>query len=269
MKDDSVDKRTRVLVVEDVDTMRKMLVRSFLLRGNYRVDEAANLDEAMVALNTCTYQVALVDIMLAGAMDTANRDGAKVLERIRDLDEGTRAIVLSGQDEPQLARDFLKEFGAADYVAKSTLGKSGVGKLVEMVAAEAEASPVGEKPSWDAVIAALAGDRDEPMFVSEAMKLNFKGGFENLRNNLGTAIRHLMPLLPERAGNGLVANGNGFSGRFWSKGQACAVELSLLDSESDNSADADRMIFEREKGGLRVVVSRLPDIERDAFAAGS
>jgi len=127
MGNDSLDKRTRVLVVEDVDTMRKMLVRSFLLRGHYRVDEAADLDEAMHALETCTYQVALVDIMLAGAMDTANRDGSKVLEKIRDLEEGTRAIVLSGQDQPQLARDFLKEFGAADYIAKSEPGRSGSG----------------------------------------------------------------------------------------------------------------------------------------------
>lgn len=269
MKNDSVDKRPRVLVVEDSDTMRKMLVRSLLLRGEYRVDEAADLEQAMEALDSCAYQVALVDIMLAGAMDTANRDGAKVLERIRDLEEGTRAIVLSGQDEPQLARDFLKEYAAADYIAKNELRKKGIGKLVEMVAAEAEASPVGEKPSWDTVIAALAGDRGEPMFVSEVMKLDFKGGFENLRNNLGAAIRHLLPLLPEReADTGLVVNGDhGFKGRFWSRGQACAVELALLGNGGPPAdPDANGVMLEREKGGLRVVVSRLPELSRDAFA---
>lgn len=271
MKDDSIDKRTRVLVVEDVDTMRKMLVRSLRLRGDYRVHEAGDLEQAMEALDTCTYQVALVDIMLAGAMDTANRDGAKVLERIRDLEEGTRAIVLSGQDEPQRARDFLKDYGAADYLEKRELQKAGIGKLVEMIAAEAEVSPLGEKPSWDSVVAALAGARDEPMFVSEVMKLDFNGGFENLRNNLAAAIRHLVPLVPEReADAGLVVDGDGggFKGKFWSKGQACAVEISLLGNGNGNG-NSNGVMLEREKGGLRVVVTRLPELSRHAFAANA
>jgi CheY-like chemotaxis protein len=272
MARDSIDKRTRVLVVEDVETTRNMYIRALELRGDCRADGAADLREALDALDSCTYQVALVDIMLAGAQDTANRDGAKVLERIRDLSEGTRAIVLSGQDEPQLTRDFLMDYGAADYLAKNTLQETGIGKLIELVQREADAGSVGGEPSWDELVAALAGDRDEPMFVSDVMgKLRFKGGFENLRRNLAAAIRHLAPLLPQRgSGEGLAYDeaGNAFEGKFWSKGQACAIELRLTGDDGGPAAPPpDSVMFEREKGGLRVHVTRLPEEPREAFAA--
>lgn len=271
MGSESIDKRAKVLVVEDAETTRNAYVRSLELQGDYWIDEATDLTGALDALEACTYQVALVDIMLAGAQDTANRDGVKVLERIRELDEGTRAIVLSAQDEPQLAADFLKEYGAADYLAKTKLQEVGFGKLIEIVQREAGASPVGQPPSWDEVVAALAGNRDEPMFVSDIMgKLEFKGGFENLRRNLGAAVRHLAPLLPQRgSSDGLAfAEDDGvFGGRFWSKGQKCAVELRLAGEGGAAAApDSDGVIFEREKGGLKVIVSRLPDEPREAFA---
>ena len=274
MARESADKRVRVLVVEDIETTRSMYVRNLELRGDYHVDTAADLDEATAALDAFTYHVALVDIMLAGAKDTANRDGTKVLERIRDLDEGTRAVVLSAQKETQQVREFIKEYEAFDYLDKDALLEAGIGKMIEYVATAAGDSKVGTEPSWDAVVAALAGDRDEPAFVSEAMSsLKFGGGFENLKRTLTAAVRHLLPLAPAREGaTGLALDEStgSLEARFWSKGQGCAIEFVLSgkdgDGPSQGAAAGDAALVEREKGGLSVVVTRLAEEPREGFA---
>jgi CheY-like chemotaxis protein len=266
---EQLDKRTRVLIIEDIETTRKMYLRTLELHGDFRVEAATDLAGALKAIERCAYQVAVVDIMLAGAKDTANRDGIEVLKRLRDLGEGTQAIVLSGQNETQLVREFLKTYEALDYLDKDELSASGMSRLVDLVEAGVAASPLGRDPSWDAVVAALASEGDEPMFVAEVIgKLAFKGGFENLRRNLSAATKHLAPLLPPAGGNGGLRydeERHGFVGRFWSRGQGQAVELAMLDSQS--SLDGEEIVYEREKGGLKILVSFLPDTPREDFAA--
>lgn len=270
----SADKRVRVLVVEDIETTRRMYVRHLELEGDYRVDVAGNLAEASAALDAVTYHVALVDIMLAGAKDTANRDGTKVLERIRDLDEGTRAVVLSAQKETQQVREFLKEYEAFDYLDKNDLLESGIGKMLEYVDSAAKDSTVDAQPDWDSIVNSLVGDCDERTFVSEVMgELKFRGGFENLQRTLTAAVRHLAPLAPVRDGStGLAFDGGSRSmaARFWSKGQGCAIEL-MLSGENSNDSDGatsseDGVLLAREKGGLEVVAVELPGEPRQAFA---
>lgn len=274
MARESVDKRVRVLVVEDIETTRNMYVRNLELRGDYRVDTAADLAEATAALDTLTYHVALVDIMLAGAKDTANRDGTDVLGRIGELDEGTRAVVLSAQKEPQQVREFMKAHGAFDYLEKDDLLKAGIGKMIEYVAAAAAASPVGDEPAWDAVVGSLAGDRDEPAFVSEVMdRLKFKGGFENLQRTLTAAVRYMAPLAPVREGGGGLAfdeERGVMAARFWSKGQGCAIEFTLAGKQGgapgEGTGSRDGALMEREKGGLSLAIVRQADLPREAFA---
>ncbi len=268
MTHESVDKRVRLLVVEDVETTRNMYVRNLELDGDYRVDTAADLEQATAALDLVSYHVALVDIMLAGPKDTSNRDGAKVLERIRDMGEGTRAIVLSGQSETQQVREFLKELDAFDYLDKDALLEAGIGKMVEYVDTASAGSPLGSTPSWEIVSRALGGAREEPEFVSEMLALRFGGGFENLRQTLAASIRHLLPLLPPREGEaGLTVNGAGaMSASFWSKGQGCAVEIAVVGKNSTEAPPSgEETLLAREKGGLGVSVTRL-DEPRQAFA---
>lgn len=274
MSRESVDKRVRVLVVEDIETTRNMYVRNIKLHADYRVETAGDLADALMALDALTYHVAIVDIMLAGPDDTANRDGTKVLDRIRELDEGTRAVVLSAQKEPQQVREFWKNHDAFDYLEKDELLKSGIGKMIEYVSDAAKDSAVGTEPNWDAVVDALAGGRDEPAFVSEVMgKLKFSGGFENLQRTLRTSTRYLLPLLPPldiEPGLAFDDESGAMVARFWSKGQGCAIEFALSGKDSQDQHEGaglgDRVLSEREKGGLRVVVSRSSDLARDAFA---
>lgn len=276
MARNSVDKRTSILVVEDIETTRNMYVRNLELEGGYSVDMAKDLSEAVNALERRAYQVALVDIMLAGPKDTANRDGIKVLQRIRELGEGTQAVVLSAQKDTQLVREFIKEYSAFDYLDKDSLNKAGLDKMFDFVARAAKKSPVGDQPSWEAVVECLAGGRTERMFVSDIMNLSFSGGFENLSRTLPAAVRYLLPLMPPEEGSqGLTLRDEEgrFVARYWSKGQGCAVEVTLRGKDGPRASapapEDDGVFLEREKGGLEVVVSRLADVARSAFAAST
>ncbi len=274
MARNSVDKRARILVVEDIDTTRKAYVRNLKLEDGYRVDTAGDLAEATAAIDACTYHAALVDIMLAGEKDVANRDGVAVIQRLAALNEGTQAVVLSAQPEKQLIREFLKEYGAFDYLDKERLNDTGMDLMIEFVSNAIEASPVGNAPSWEAVVTALAGDRAEHEFVSQIMSgLSFGGGFENLTRSLGSTVRHLLPLLPPQARNtGLVLDHEraGFVAQYWSKGQGCAIEIGVFGktgtrTERPGTLD-DAVLIRHEKAGLHVVVTRLPRASRDEYA---
>lgn len=281
MAQDAIDKRTRVLVVEDIAELRDSYVLNLELEQRYRVDGAADLVAATEAITNCTYHVALVDIMLAGEKDVANRDGIKVLERIRGLNEGTRPVVLSIQPHRQLIRDLLIEYDAYDYLDKDAVRAAGFPMIVETINRATEASLVGGVPTWDAAVQSLtAGERGEGQLVSDAMgRLQFKGGFENLRGTLLMALRYFMPLLPARAEpRGLLfdsASGD-FRGHFWSKGQRCAIDIVLSAGQrADGSGSSDPpsgALFAREKGGLVIRVEEVPAARADfvaTTAAGS
>jgi CheY-like chemotaxis protein len=277
---DAVDRRTRVLVVEDIDTLRDSYVLNLELEKRYRVDSAADLLEATAAVASCTYHVALVDIMLAGEKDVANRDGVKVLERIRELNEGTKPIVLSIQPHPQLVADLLQDYGAYGYLDKDAVRQGGgFGKVVALVDKATDASPVGIVPTWNAVVQnLLAGQADEGTFVSEAMdRLQFKGGFENLRETLVSAMRYFLPLLPptkDRGGLAYDVDNGAFGGRFWSKGQGCAVEVALTggqqaSAEAIGGQHSGGVLLAQEKAQLAIRVEQLPQAARQEFLASS
>lgn len=277
MTHDAIEKRTRVLVVEDIETLRDSYVLNLELEKRYRIDSAADLAQATDAITNRTYHVALVDIMLAGEKDVANRDGVKVLERIRNLNEGTKAVVLSIQPHTQLVREILKQYSAYDYLDKGAVRADGFSLVVGTIDKAAEASPVGDVPTWQAVVQDLAaGQWEEAQFVSEALgSLQFKGGFENLSRTLIGALQHFMPLLPLKRGQRgfLFDSGAGkFRGHFWSKGQGCAIRLVLCgrqpptadsDSRSDPRA---QLLLARDKADLSVRVEQVSDAARQDFA---
>jgi CheY-like chemotaxis protein len=272
MARDGADKRTRVLVVEDIETLRESYMLNLELEGEFRVHGARDLQEAITALARCTYHVALVDIMLAGESDESNRDGVTVLERIRDLGEGTQAVALSGQRHTQLAAQIVRDYGAFDYLDKNEVSQVGFAAIAAKVTAAATASPVGAVPSWDAIAATLGDGRSEAVFVSELMgELKFKGGAATLTSVLPAAAQHLAPLAPATTGGGVSldpAQGT-FHGSFWSKGQGCAIDFAIgrtADAPQVGDADASSdLLVARDKAGLSVRVVRLSDCSRDAF----
>jgi two-component system KDP operon response regulator KdpE len=98
-----------LLVVEDEEPARRLL-RAYLARRGYRVDEAASAREAMRAWEAHRPDLVLLDLGLP------DLDGVEVIRRIR-RDAVTPIIVLSARGEE---RDKVAglEAGADDYLSK-------------------------------------------------------------------------------------------------------------------------------------------------------
>ncbi len=270
-----MDKRPRILVVEDIDLMRETWLAVFE-RENYRVDGAATAEAATTAIDRCSYHVALVDIMLAGD-DTSDRGGVEVLKYLRDLGEGTRALVLSAQsNDITLVRDLLIEYEALDYVAKWDIQEKGHDFLVQKVKGALSNSSHGKAVTWEQLTGSLAWGLSERIFVSECLSfLEFKGGFDNLNRSLLTVCQHLVPLLVEIGTTSAIGHDKVpevFSGRFWSKGQGTAIELLVYGKnartevlEREWGLLGRKLLHSRCKGDLSIVILERPDLARAQF----
>lgn len=128
--------QTNILIVEDDFDISDSFAR-FLRNAGYEVDEAASLKEAKERLFVRTYHVAVIDIMLAGP-DRKNRDGLRVADEIRQMGEGTLAIVVSQQEDTQVAADTIQNQGVYRYLSKVTIEQQGLDALSSAVAAAAE-----------------------------------------------------------------------------------------------------------------------------------
>jgi DNA-binding NarL/FixJ family response regulator len=273
MKGEAMESRPRVLVVEDIDSARESFVANLRFTGDYRVEGAGDLDGAIAAMDRLTFHVAAVDIMLAGERDVANRDGVAVARRFQRLAEGTKVVILSAQEETQLVRDLIRDYGAYDYLDKGRVQSEGIELLLATVAKAAAVSGVGST-SWEVLAQRLSPRMSEHQLVAELMqRLNFKGGFENLHRALAHNCRHLVPLLHSMGDNdGLAYNEerSRFEGIYWAKGQGLAVEIVVADAQSlvpeVNEAPAS-VLVDKEKGGLRIVAVERPALDREGFEA--
>jgi len=266
-----LETRPRVLVVEDDEPLRETYLAHIRLDGSWYGVGAAGRADALGKIDRQTFHVALVDIMLQGPKNASDRGGVAVLEELHALGEGTRSIVLSAQDSPQETRDFLKRFHADDYIAKATLQREGAPYLFQAMRNVFDGSPLARRPTWEDVVANVAPGQDEESFVAEVMNgVSFKGGFENLRDTLTAAVRHLLPIVSDGTDLEPDPERGGLSGRFWSKGQGCGIVLRIATQGQDDGLPGDELV-RRERRGLLVQAVRLQGAERNAFSlsAGS
>lgn len=101
----------RILVVDDEPQIRDMLSLYFS-RHNFQVSVAANSAEALRAVSSARYDVAVLDIGLA------EEDGLKLLETLKAKHPDLRVIMLTGMG---FVEDLLEEAhrkGADGYVSK-------------------------------------------------------------------------------------------------------------------------------------------------------
>ena len=103
------DVRT-LLIVDDDAPFRTRLARAFTDRG-LAVSAAANYDEAVVAAESDTPELALVDLKLPG------RSGLDVVRRLKELDTTTSIIVLTGYGSIATAVESVR-LGATSYLTK-------------------------------------------------------------------------------------------------------------------------------------------------------
>ena len=103
------DVRT-LLIVDDDAPFRTRLARAFSERG-LAVSAAANYDEAVVAAESDTPELALVDLKLPG------RSGLDVVRRLKELDATTSIVVLTGYGSIATAVESVR-IGAMSYLTK-------------------------------------------------------------------------------------------------------------------------------------------------------
>jgi DNA-binding response OmpR family regulator len=100
----------KILLVEDQDELRE-LVKNFLLKHQYVVDEASDGEEALELLNINTYDCVVLDLNLPKI------DGIEVTKRIREKENSVPIIMLTARSQ---IYDKLSGFntGADDYITK-------------------------------------------------------------------------------------------------------------------------------------------------------
>ncbi|SDC39165.1 two-component system, OmpR family, response regulator ResD [Paenibacillus sp. UNCCL117] len=103
------DMKMNILVVDDEERIRRLL-RMYLEKENYRIDEAEDGETALHKALEVDYDLILLDVMLPGI------DGNEVCARLRQV-KSTPVIMLTAKgEETNRVQGF--ESGADDYVVK-------------------------------------------------------------------------------------------------------------------------------------------------------
>lgn len=104
-----MDKDVKILVVDDEERIRRLL-KMYLERENYMIEEAEDGDEALAKALTNDYDVILLDIMMPG------KDGIEVCRELREK-KATPVIMLTAKGE-EVNRVQGFEVGTDDYIVK-------------------------------------------------------------------------------------------------------------------------------------------------------
>ena len=103
-------KKTKVLVVEDEDSIRRFITLNLEAAG-YEVGEAVSGEEALTQLMTFAPDVLVLDLMLPGM------DGLEVCQRVRDVAPEILIIILTAKSQDS-DKILGLELGADDYMVK-------------------------------------------------------------------------------------------------------------------------------------------------------
>jgi DNA-binding NtrC family response regulator len=100
----------RILVIDDEPDIRDSL-EALLTAERYRVDLAANATEGLKRLESSTYDLVLLDLMMP------DKSGMQVLEEVRQRDNETPIFLITAYGSIEVAVQALKR-GANDYFPK-------------------------------------------------------------------------------------------------------------------------------------------------------
>lgn len=102
--------RKTILVVDDDDTFRGVVVQSLTRRG-FDVRSAHNVDSALLLAQQESPEYAVVDLRMPG------RSGLDLVKELKAIDPGTLIVVLTGFGSIATAVDAMK-LGATHYLTK-------------------------------------------------------------------------------------------------------------------------------------------------------
>ncbi len=104
-----MEKEVKILVVDDEERIRRLL-KMYLERENYMIDEAEDGNEALTKAVSNDYDVILLDLMMPG------KDGIEVCRELREK-KATPVIMLTAKGE-EVNRVQGFEVGTDDYIVK-------------------------------------------------------------------------------------------------------------------------------------------------------
>jgi len=99
-----------ILIVEDNDSMRQMLAKTFQTEG-FEVETAKNGSSALQAISSRKFDLVISDLKLT------DLDGVEILSAVKDLDTQTQVIVMTAYGSIETAVQAMKQ-GAFDFVTK-------------------------------------------------------------------------------------------------------------------------------------------------------
>lgn len=105
----STPRESRILIVDDEVRIRS-IVRSYLQKDGYRVDEAATGEEAVAKIRAHTPDLVVLDVRLPGI------DGLEVLRQVRRMSDVYVILLTARTDETDKLIGL--EVGADDYMTK-------------------------------------------------------------------------------------------------------------------------------------------------------
>ncbi|WP_042346286.1 response regulator transcription factor [Bacillus massiliigorillae] len=104
-----MDNSVKILVVDDEERIRRLL-KMYLEREDYVIEEAEDGNEALLKANATDYDLILLDIMMPG------KDGIEVCRELREK-KSTPVIMLTAKGE-EINRVQGFEVGTDDYIVK-------------------------------------------------------------------------------------------------------------------------------------------------------
>lgn len=214
----------RVLVVED-DVALLDKFATLLKKAGYDVDTAMTKAEALEKVEHRTYHVATLDIMLTD--DPNDRGGIEVLKRIRSLNEGTIAIVLSASSDVRVPVEVWAE-GAMTYLIKKDIRSSQ--DIVGKVEWAYNACTLKLFGKYNNINAYLAFPEGRIYFEDNLMKCLSAGGVNDATRALDRVLTPLLPVLrykKQMFGLNIKSETGVAGGWFWSKALGHAVWVSI------------------------------------------
>jgi len=107
---DNVDKKERLLIVDDDETFTTVLARAMRKRG-YQVEVANNIQQALQTALQQVPQIAIIDLNMAG------ESGLELLPQLKQANSAIKMLILTGYSSIATAVEAIK-LGAVNYLCK-------------------------------------------------------------------------------------------------------------------------------------------------------
>jgi CheY-like chemotaxis protein len=241
------------LVVEDIEQWAYTLERAARRAGASEVVVCANLQQVKDELRRARFDVAILDVGL-DPDDDLNKDGVKVLEAIREIDQlGTRCILVTGWqgDRLDLQSEAQQRFGIDwAYMKERYEAHAVIAKLAELLNDAAARRLAPAMPGKTTPMGNLSANGDDAFFFEGRVvdTLSPTGGMPTLYSLVSRLLSSAIPMLAMRPGKPMEFGPSGvIVGVYWSRSLATAVAVGLA------TADA----WQREKGAIPAGLTRL------------